>query len=109
MGRYRAVAAEAELARAQAGGCDARGAERDPLHGALRRRMAHAAEGLPALADGLLVVPALCAADGPGAYSPGSQPECRGQRQPDGEGAGRHSRSLAQGHPLLQDRQATCP
>ena len=39
--------------------------------------------------------------------APGSQPECRGQRQPDGEGAGRHSRSLAQGHPLLQDRQAS--
>src|SRR6516164_262570 len=74
--------------------------ERDPLHDALGRRMAHAAEGLPALADGLLVVPALCAVDavpdhprhrlddGPGAYGPGSQPECRHHRQPDGKGAG---------------------
>src|SRR5215471_8709094 len=63
MGPYRAAAAGAEPARAQAERRDARGAERDPLHDARGRRMAHAAEGLPALADGLLVVPALCAAD----------------------------------------------
>src|SRR6516162_6312 len=63
MGPYRAAAAEAEPPRAQAERDDARGSERDPLHDALGRRMAHAAEGLPALADGLLVVPALCAVD----------------------------------------------
>lgn len=31
--------------------------ERDPLHGPIGRRLAHAAEGFPALADGVLVVP----------------------------------------------------
>ena len=47
MGPYRAAAAEAEPPRAQAERGDARGSERDPLHDALGRRMAHAAEDFP--------------------------------------------------------------
>src|SRR3990167_875559 len=62
VGADQAVAATAREEGPQAGGRSARGVERDPLHGALRRRLAHAAEGLPALADGLLVVPPFRAA-----------------------------------------------
>src|SRR3972149_2328578 len=58
-GRDRPAAAKASKERPQAGSRLARGGQRDPLHGALRRRLAHAAEQLPALADGLLVVPPL--------------------------------------------------
>jgi hypothetical protein len=36
----------------------AQGFERDPLHGPLGRRLAHPAEELPSLADGLPVAPA---------------------------------------------------
>src|SRR3972149_3763297 len=56
-GADRPAAAEPGEEGPKAGGRSARSIERDPLHGALRRRLAHAAEGLPALADGLLVVP----------------------------------------------------
>src|SRR5690606_24922575 len=63
VGADRAAVAEAAEAWAEAGGGPARGAERDPLHDALRRRLAHAAEGFSTLADGILVVPALRAID----------------------------------------------
>ena len=54
VGADRAVAAEAGVARAQARGGSARGAERDPLNDALEWRLADAAEGFPAVADGVL-------------------------------------------------------
>src|SRR6478609_4442296 len=100
MGPYRAAAAEAEPARAQAGRCDARGSERDPLHDALGWWLAHAAEGLSPLADRILVVPPFREIDavphhprhrrddGPGTSGPRSQPERRGDRQPDSESPG---------------------
>lgn len=41
----------------------ARGTQRDPLYDAHGRRLANASEGLPALANGVLVVSALRTAD----------------------------------------------
>jgi hypothetical protein len=58
-GADQAIVAEACKERAQTGRRPARGIERDPLHGTLRRRLAHVAERLPTLTDGLLVVPSL--------------------------------------------------
>lgn len=57
MGADHPAVAEAGEARARAGGGLARGSERDPLHDPLGRRLADAAEGLPALADGLGAIP----------------------------------------------------
>lgn len=108
MGVDRPAVADAREARAQAGRGDARGSERNPLHDPLRRRLAHAAEGLSApgsspgqaLADGLLVVPTFRAADavpddprhraddGSRASGTGGQPVRRRARQPDGQGSG---------------------
>ena len=84
----------------------ARGAERDPLHGALGLRLADAAEGFSALADGLLVVPALCAAlpvpdhprrgadARPRARGPRGEPDRGRHRQPVGQGAGGAKRGV---------------
>lgn len=77
---------------------DLRDPERDPLHSPVRRGMADAAQGYPALADGLLVVPGVCAPpavphhprcgpdDRPRARRSGGEPYCRGHRQPVGQG-----------------------
>src|SRR3546814_5324002 len=88
MGADRAAAAEAAEAGTQAGRRPARGAERDPLHDTFGRRLAHAAEGFPALADRLLVVPALRAADAvphDPRHGPDDGPRTRGPRgEPEG-------------------------
>src|SRR3546814_1036927 len=50
------ASAEAAETGAQTDGGSARDPERDPLHDAFGRRLAHVAEGFPALADGLLEI-----------------------------------------------------
>lgn len=63
VGPSSAAAAEAGDAWPQAGSGPAGIAERHPLHCAHGRQLADAAEGLPALAKGVLVVPTIRAAD----------------------------------------------
>src|SRR5690606_39416644 len=101
MGADRPASAEAAEAGTSPDGGSAGNSERDPLHDALGRRLAHVAEGFPPLADGVLVVPPLRAADavpsdprhrpdaGPRTGRSRDEPERWYRRQPDSEGAGR--------------------
>src|SRR5690606_32345509 len=95
----RAADAQAAEAGQETIGEPARDAERDPLPGALGRRLADAADPLWAVADRLLVVPPLRAAPavphdprrgadaGPRGGGAGGKPQWRSSRQPDGESA----------------------